>query len=82
MNFCLNRETKLHYIRDPVFDKKKVPAEGVYMQCLNPTEFMSVCPRFSDDFSKLLYYGTQERFLSHCGNYQMKYLKWPPASID
>ena len=69
MNYCLNRDTKLYYIRDPVSDKKKVPAEGVYMQCLNPSEFMAVCPRFSEDFSKLMYFGTKDKFISHCGNY-------------
>ena len=68
MNFCLNRETKLHYIREPLFDKKKVPAEG-YIQCLNPDEFMSISPKFSEDFSKLMYFGTKDKFISHCGNY-------------
>ena len=80
MNFCLNRDTKLQYVREPVFDKKKIPIEGVYMQCLNPSEFMAVCPRFSDDFSKLMYFGAKEKFISHCGNYQLRYLKWPPTS--
>ena len=36
MNFCLNRDTKLYHLRDPVFDKKNLPAEG-YVTCLNPT---------------------------------------------
>jgi hypothetical protein len=27
MNYCLNRDTKLYHIADPVFDKKKLPVE-------------------------------------------------------
>ena len=80
MASCLNRDTKLHYVREPVSDKKKIPTEGVYMQCLNPNEFMAFCPKFSDDFTKLIYFGTKEKFISHTGNFQLRYLKWPPTS--
>ena len=79
MNFCLNRDTKLYHIREPVFDKKNLPAEGGYVKCLNPTEFMAVTPKFSDDYSKLLYIGAKEKFISHSGNFEIRYLKWPPT---
>lgn len=29
-----------------------------------------------------MYYGTKDKFISHCGNYQLRYLRWPPASPD
>ncbi len=82
MNYCLNRDTKLYYIREPVFDKKKLPTEGLYMKCLNPLEFMSINPKFSDDFSKLLYIGTKDKFISHTGNFQLRYLSWPITSDE
>jgi hypothetical protein len=76
MNFCLNRDTKLYHLKDPVFDKKNLPSEG-YIQCLNPDEFMSIGPKFSHDFSKLLYIGAKDKFISHTGNFQLRYLRWP-----
>lgn len=78
MNFCLNRDTKLYYIAAPIFDKKNLPKEGEeYIKCLNPNEYMSVSPKFSDDFSKLLYFGSKDVFISHSGNFQLRSLKWP-----
>jgi len=68
MNFCLNRDTKLYHIADPVFDKKKLPAES-YMRCLNPSEYMAINPKFSDDFSRLIYFGAKDKFISHTGNF-------------
>lgn len=38
---------------------------------------MGIVPRFSNDFSKLCFIGSQNKFLSHSGNYQLKYLNWP-----
>jgi hypothetical protein len=81
MNFCLNRDTKLYYVKEPVYEKKQVQTEESssrqYMQCLSSDEFMSVNPKFSDDFSKLLYIGAKEKFISHTGNFQLRYLSWP-----
>ena len=34
-------------------------------------------PRFSQDFTKLTYFGSETKFLSHTGNYQLKMLSWP-----
>ncbi len=76
MNFCLNRDTKLYHIRNPVSDSKDIPAEG-YIECLNPNEFMAIVPKFSQDYSKLLYIGAKDRFISHTGNFQLRYLEWP-----
>ena len=79
MNFCLNRDTKLYYLREPVFDKKQLPEDtSQYMQCLNGEEFMAINPKFSEDFSKLLYFGAKDKFISHTGNFQLRYLSWPP----
>lgn len=50
------------------------------MKCLNSEEFMAINPKFSDDFSKLLYIGTKDKFISHTGNFQLKYLSWPITS--
>jgi len=40
---------------------------------------MAVHANFSKDYSKLLYLASEEKFLSHSGTYQLKYLKWPPG---
>ena len=77
---CLNKDTKLYYIKDPIFDQAKLSEKREnYIFCLNPEEFMSVIPRFSRDYSRLLYIGSKEKFLSHTGNYHMSYLNWPVA---
>jgi hypothetical protein len=34
-------------------------------------------PKFNADFTKLVFFGTEEPFLNHAGNYQMKCLDWP-----
>lgn len=77
MNFCLNRDTKLYHIIEPVFDKKLLTA--TYLKCLNPKEFLSINPKFSEDFSKLLFIGVKESFISHTTNFQLSYLNWPPV---
>ena len=76
MNFCLNRDTKLYYIKSPITDKKLLPA---VIECLNPTEFMSVIPKFTEDFSKLMYFASKDKFISHTGNFELRYLHWPPT---
>ena len=78
MNYCLNKDTKLYYIRNPVSDKAKL-SEGAsdYVKCLNPNDFMSVMPKFSKDFSRLMYFSATDKFISHSGYYQLKYFKWP-----
>ena len=78
MNFCLNRDTKLYHLKEPVFDKKKVPAEA-YITCLNPGDYMAIQPIFSNDFSRLLFVGRREGFISHTANFQLMMLKWPPS---
>lgn len=78
MNYCLNKDTKLYYIREPISDKAKLSDKPEdYYQCLNPQEFSSFMPKFSRDHTRLLYFGTTEKFISHSGNYQMKYFNWP-----
>jgi hypothetical protein len=85
MNFCLNRDTKLYYLSSPIVDKNNLPKEGEgepYIKCLNPDEFVAINPRFSEDHSKLLYFGSKDRFISHSGNMQLRYLKWPPTGEE
>lgn len=43
---------------------------------------MSVAPRLSKDFSKLLYIASTDKFLAHSSCYQLKYLKWPVNDGD
>ena len=58
MSFCFNRDTKLYYIEEPVYDKKDV--KDGYIKCLNPDEYVAFTPKFSQDYSKLLYLGSKE----------------------
>lgn len=39
---------------------------------------MAVHAYFSKDFTRLMYIASEQKFLSHSGNYQLKYLNWPP----
>ena len=84
MIYCMNRPTALYYIKKPNFDKKAgtdvtEKAESAdYMKQINPkSEFVSVHPRFSDDYSKLAYVGCEEKFLSHTTNFKLKTITWP-----
>ena len=41
-----------------------------YMQILNPeSEYIAMRPCFSNDYTKLVYLGSDTKFLSHTGNY-------------
>jgi hypothetical protein len=37
-------------------------------------------PQFSPDFSSLIYYGSEAKFKTHTGNYQLFSMNWPLAS--
>lgn len=76
LNYCLNRQTSLLYVKNPCFKKEDIPSEN-YTQCLNEGEYLGMQPRFSKDYSKLCYIASNNKFLSHSGNYQMKYFEWP-----
>ena len=78
LNFCLNRPTSVLYIRDPKFKKEEVEgaASNDYVECLNPGEYLGMQARFSHDYSRLCYIGSEDKFLSHSGNYQLKYIDW------
>ena len=79
LNFCLNRPTSLYYIKEPKFKKEEVKelAQADYVACLNPGEYVGMQARFSHDYSRLCYVASENKFLSHSGNYQLKYLAWP-----
>jgi hypothetical protein len=38
---------------------------------------MAMQPRFSEDFTKLVYFGRETKFLSHTSNYQLMMIPWP-----
>ena len=38
---------------------------------------MAMHAHFSHDFTKLVYVGRDQKFLSHSGNYQLRMMKWP-----
>ena len=60
LNFCLNKDSKLYYIQSPIFDKTKLSEKGDnYFRCLNSGEYMAVQPKFSKDFTRLLYVGSR-----------------------
>jgi len=40
-------------------------------------EYLAMQPRFSKDFTKLVYVAREEKFISHSGCYQLKLLSWP-----
>jgi len=70
--YCLNRPTEIVYVKDPVFDKKKVAeaAGSDYIKRVNPaSEYLGMQPRFSRDFSRLAYVGRDQSFKTHSGNY-------------
>ena len=70
LNFCLNKSTKLYYIANPVFKDSDVPEEAPqYITCLNEGDYMGMQPRFSDDYKRLAYIASTEKFLTHSGNY-------------
>jgi len=73
LNFCLNRPTALCYLKEPKF-KKDEESEVVY---LNKGEFMGMQPKFSEDLSKLVYIASEEKFLAHSSNFQLKSIDWP-----
>jgi len=45
---------------------------------INPKdEYLAMQPRFSKQFTRLVYIGRTEKFLSHTGVYELKALDWP-----
>lgn len=42
-------------------------------------------PKFNPDFTKLCFFGSQQKFISHSGNYQLRQYDWPldnkPAQV-
>jgi hypothetical protein len=70
------------YCKDPVFKAEEADAQNDYLKVLNPGEYMGIQPRFNDDYTKLAFIGTTERFLTHSGNYQLKSLDWPDGKPE
>jgi hypothetical protein len=34
-------------------------------------------PKFNSDFTKLAFFGSRDKFLSHTTNFELRYLDWP-----
>jgi hypothetical protein len=66
---CLNRKSCIFYCAHPAFEKESVPDNDSYLQLLNLGDFVGFRPHLSDDFTRLAYFSSTERFLSHSGNY-------------
>lgn len=69
LNFCLNRPSALCYVSEPKFKKEDADAVEEYVTYLNKGEYMAMQPRFSNDFSRLAFIASENKFLSHTANY-------------
>lgn len=69
LNYCLNRPTNLMYVEDPVFKKEDADKAESYLTNLYPGGYMAMHPKFSQDHSVLAFIGSDNKFLSHSGNY-------------
>jgi len=73
----MNRPNHIYYIRKPEF--KKIESDAEYLLNLGGQDFVQMQPKFNTDFSKLAFFGSREKFLSHTGNYEMRVFEWPPV---
>lgn len=76
LNFCLNHKAVLYYCKSPIFKKDSEVMPG-FLQALSEPDYVGMQPRFSDDYSRLAWFASTERFLTHSGNYQLKFREWP-----
>ena len=76
LNFCLNRPSVLCHIKEPKFKKE----EESEVTILNQGEYMAMQPKFSPDFSKLVYIGSKNKFVAHSSNFQLRSFDWPVKS--
>lgn len=68
LNFCLNRTTKLYHMPDVQFksiDDQKDSEPNVECKCLTPDLELAFGARFSEDFSRLVFMGRKDPFVSH-----------------
>lgn len=66
----------MYYVSDPLFKNDEADKAETYLVNLTPDNYMAMHPRFSEDYSVLSFIGSENKFLSHTGNYQLKYFKW------
>jgi len=66
LNFCLNKATALYLVKDKK-DVRRLTPESMYL---------AFCPRFSNDRSRLVFFGREEVFLSHSTIYELFCLEW------
>ena len=74
MNVCLNRQTNLMYIREPVYEKtkekdQKFPPDNYQQNLSGANHFLALSPQFSYDYKRLVFFGSKEEFISHTGVY-------------
>ena len=65
LNFCLNRSTKLLYVKEPKFSEEDSNKVENYIQVLSKSDYVGLGAQFSNDFSKLIYIGSEQKFISH-----------------
>ena len=75
LNFCLNRKSSIWYVSDPKYSKQDADKEENYIAKLNEGDYFSMQPRFSNDYSRLCFVASEQKFLTHSGNYQLKSMK-------
>ena len=74
--YCTNRPASIYYIREPQFGKSFAQSES-YILNLGQGDFLQMFPKFNSDYSKLVFFGSEKKFLSHTGNYQLRQFDWP-----
>lgn len=74
---CLNRPTKVYYIAQPIFDKEFQLPSDYLKQVSSVCEYSAMHPKFSHDFTSLVYVCSDSETFSHSGNNQLKQLTWP-----
>lgn len=79
--YCTNRPMQLYHIKQPLYKKatkegENAPPEDYLRQITPEGDYLAMQPRFSKDYSKLAYIGSDAKFLSHTGNYQLKEIAW------
>jgi acylaminoacyl-peptidase len=83
LNFCLNHKTTLFHVLPSALS---AASGAVSPTRLTPSaHFLAFNARFSRDRSRLVFFGREEAFLSHSGNYELFYIDWrsksPPLRV-
>lgn len=72
LTYCLNRKANLFFIKDPVFKKPDSDLAEDYIVKFAGDDFLQMQPKFNSDYSKLVFFGSPDEFLSHTSCYEMR----------